>query len=220
MSVAMRTTIRKLIERLVTSVEFREPIYEFGSFQVRGQERQAIRPLFRDRNYVGCDMREGPGVDRVLDLEKLDLPDGSVGTAIVLETVEHVRHVWKAADELHRVLEPGGLLVMTSQMYFPIHAYPSDYWRFTPEAFATLCERFDAVVVEYAGLTDFPHTVVACAVKAPCSEATKEQLRQALADWKRNDATSWKEIAAVIAPPFVLAPLYKLFTRLASLSAR
>ena len=215
----MRTTIRKLIERIVQGVELREPIYEFGSYQVPGQEKQQIRPLFRDRNYVGCDMREGPGVDRILDLEKLDLPDGSVGTAIVLETVEHVRHVWKAADELYRVVAPGGLLIMTSQMYFPIHAYPSDYWRFTPEAFATLCERFEAVAVESAGLTDFPHTVVACAVKAPCPPATAEQLKQVLAQWKRNDSTSWKEIAAVVAPPFVLAPLYKLFTRLSSLRA-
>src|SRR5438034_829214 len=108
--------------------------------------------------------RDGERADRVLDLESLDLPDGSIGTAIVLDTVEHVRHVWKAADELHRVLAPGGILIMTSVMYFPIHAYPSDYWRFTPEAFVTLAERFEAVVVESAGLTDFPHTVVACAV--------------------------------------------------------
>jgi SAM-dependent methyltransferase len=216
----MRTTIRKLVGRLDQSVALREPIFEFGAFQVPGQEQHSIRYLFRGRNYVGCDMRQGRGVDRVLDLESLDLPDGSVGTAIVLDTVEHVRHVWKAADELHRVLAPGGILIMTSVMYFPIHAYPSDYWRFTPEGFVTLSERFETVVVESAGLTDFPHTVVACAVKAPCPPETKERLQRALAEWKRNDSSSWKELASLVAPPILLAPLYRLYTQLTRRVAR
>jgi len=210
----MRTTIRRLVERLDQSVAFREPIFEFGAFQVPGQEQDSVRDLFQGRNYVGCDMRQGRGVDRVLDLEALDLPDGSVGTAIVLDTVEHVRHVWRAADELHRVLAPGGILIMTSVMNFPIHAYPSDYWRFTPEGFVTLGERFEAVVVESAGLPDFPHTVVACAVKAPCPPETTERLQRALAEWKRSDSSSWKEVVALVAPPILLGPLHRLYTRL------
>ncbi len=211
----MRTTIRKLVERLDRNVELRGPIFEFGAFQVPGHEQQSIRSLFAGRPYVGCDMREGPGVDRVLDLESLDLEDDSVGTAIALDTVEHVQHVWKAADELHRVLVPGGILLITSVMYFPIHGYPSDYWRFTPAGFETLSERFDKVVVESAGLADFPHTVVACAVKAPCPEGVEQRIRTVLSEWKRRDSQSWKEVASLLAPPIVLGPLYRLYNKLA-----
>jgi SAM-dependent methyltransferase len=210
----MRGTIRKLVERLDREMELAEPIYEFGAYQVEGHADRTVRALFADREYVGCDFRDGPGVDRVLDLERIDLPDGSVGTAIALDTVEHVRHVWRAADEIHRVLRPGGMLVMTSVMYFPIHAYPSDYWRFTPEGFVTLGERFDRVVVESAGLSDFPHTVVACAVKAPCTDETEARLRRVLAAWKKKDAQSWKEVATLLTPPILLGPLYRLYAQL------
>ena len=38
------------------------PVFEFGSYQVEGQEGYAnLRALFPGREYVGCDMRPGPG---------------------------------------------------------------------------------------------------------------------------------------------------------------
>ena len=120
----MRTTIRRLVERLDEAHAFPEPIYEFGSYMVAGQANRSIRSLFSDRDYVGCDLRPGPGVDRVLDLEKLALPDESVGSAIALDTFEHVERFWIAASELHRVLKPGGVALLTSVMYFPIHKFP------------------------------------------------------------------------------------------------
>ena len=45
------------------------PVFEFGSYQVEGQEGYAnLRGLFPGKEYVGCDMRPGPGVDRVEDV--------------------------------------------------------------------------------------------------------------------------------------------------------
>ena len=45
------------------------PVFEFGSYQVDGQEGYAnLRELFPSKSYVGCDMRPGPGVDRVEDV--------------------------------------------------------------------------------------------------------------------------------------------------------
>ena len=50
------------------------PVYEFGSYQVEGQVEYAdLRGLFPGRRYVGCDMRPGPGVDRVEDVSDLSL---------------------------------------------------------------------------------------------------------------------------------------------------
>ena len=80
-------------------------------------------------------------------------------------TIEHVRNPWRAMSELHRVLKPGGLLVMTSVWYFPIHAYPDDYWRFTSSAFRSLFERLETVSVAMCGIPRLPHTVVGVASK-------------------------------------------------------
>ena len=53
-------------------------MYEFGSFQVEGQEGYAnLRGMFPGKVYVGCDMRPGPGVDRVEDVSAINEPDGS-----------------------------------------------------------------------------------------------------------------------------------------------
>ena len=86
-----------------------EPIFEFGSLQVPNQIGFAdLRPLFPGRIYVGTDMRPGPGVDKVLNLHHLDLPDESIGTGLLIATIEHVEFPREAIHEIFRVLKPGG----------------------------------------------------------------------------------------------------------------
>ncbi len=212
----MRSTIQKLVQRLDSVRRFPEPICEFGAFQVPGHERRAGRPLFSGRRYIGSDLQRGPGVDCVLDLERLGLRTEAVGTAIALDTLEHVEQVWIALEELHRVLKPGGLLLLTSVMYFPTHAWPDDYWRFTASGFRALARKFDLTIIETAGLSDLPHTVVALAVKGRIDPSVEEALRAALADWKRNDAQGWRELFSLVLPPIVLAPAYRWYARVVS----
>ncbi len=207
----MRTTIFQLIKLLDRAALLKAPIYEFGSYQVPGQESRSIRPLFSSREYVGCDMRPGPGVDRVLDLHNIDLPDETAQTVIVLDTLEHVRYLWTAMEEIHRILKPDGMVIYASVMYFPIHSYPSDYWRFTPEGFALLAEKFDYVFVQSAGLVDFPHTVVGVAVKGHLGEETQRGLKNVLEEWRRKHSQGWREILSLLLPPVLLVHLYKLY---------
>jgi hypothetical protein len=51
-----------------------------------------------------------------------------------------------ALDELYRVLKPGGLLFCTTVLVYPIHGYPSDFWRFTPDGLKLLCDRFSEII--------------------------------------------------------------------------
>ena len=54
------------------------PVLEVGSYKVKGQEEIGdLRPLFKGKNYLGIDMRPGPGVDQVADVEALPFRDGS-----------------------------------------------------------------------------------------------------------------------------------------------
>ncbi len=212
----MRGTIRKLVARLDRAFPLPEPIFEFGARSVPGQEQRAIRPLFVGRDYVGCDLQPGPGVDRLLNLEQIELPDASVGTAIALDTLEHVERFWDVTPELQRVLRPGGIAILTSVMYFPIHEHPADYWRFTPDGFRTLARAFDAAVIGSAGLTDFPHTVVAIGIKAGGDPTAAPTLERALHQWSRRDGQGLKEWLTLLLPPALLAPAYRHFTRLAA----
>jgi len=88
---------------------------------------------------VGVDMLEGPGVDWVLDLEE-DLPDG-IGTFSHVEcmsVLEHSRRPWLLAANLERLMEPGATVFVSVPFIWRIHAYPSDYWRLTPEALKSI----------------------------------------------------------------------------------
>lgn len=212
--------MRKLIQRLDEAVPFPEPVYEFGARRADGQGDRDIRSIFAGRNYVGCDYRDGPGVDRVLDLHALDLPDASVGTAISLDTFEHVEDVWTAASEIRRTLKPGGFAVLSSVMYFPIHAHPADYWRFTPEGFRSLGRPFGRVLVEWAGLRDFPHSVVLVGAREAFPDQSEERLRAALSEWRRLDAQSWKERLSLVMPPILFTPLYRWYSERAARKER
>lgn len=52
-----------------------------------------------------------------------------------------------------------------SVMDFPIHDYPHDYWRFTPEAFRVLLKKFPANIIGYSGNPKKPHTVIGIGFK-------------------------------------------------------
>lgn len=144
------------------------PVYEFGSYQVEGQVEYAdLRSLFPGKEYVGCDMRPGPGVDRVEDVSAISLSDRSAGTVLCIETFEHVFEVRRAFDEVYRILKPGGLFVITSPLNFRIHGYPDDYWRMTPNCLRRMLSPYAARISGYQGYHKFPHSVMGLGFKAP-----------------------------------------------------
>jgi SAM-dependent methyltransferase len=163
------------------------PVFEFGSYQVDGQEGYAnLRGLFASQSYVGCDMRPGPGVDRVEDVTAISLPDGSAGTVLCIETFEHVFAVSKAFDEVYRLLKPGGVFVITSPLNFRIHGYPDDYWRMTPNCLRRHLAPYAARVSGYQGYHAFPHTVMGVGLKGPVAAdgaARLESLVKAYQTW-------------------------------------
>ena len=69
-------------------------------------------------------------------------------------------------DEMWRVLGPNGVAIISSVFDFPIHDYPNDYWRFTPEGFKSLLKRFNHSFVGSYGLTvESPQTIVGIGFK-------------------------------------------------------
>lgn len=201
----MRQSIKDFVSIAATTLPIKESIYEFGSLQVPGQEGFAdLRPLFPGREYVGADMREGTGVDKVLDLHDIDVPSESVGTVLCLDTLEHVEYPRKALEEIHRILKPDGIAVISSVMCFPIHDYPYDYWRFTPEAFKSILKPFPHSFVGFAGSKDFPHTVVGIGIKGNCPPLF--ELGESYKQWQESQSiraslSTFTWIRRLLTPP-------------------
>jgi SAM-dependent methyltransferase len=148
----MRDNVRAFLEVAAETFAPRGPVYEFGSYQVEGQSgRSDLRPLFPGLTYVGCDMRPGPGVDRLEDLSGVNLPDAAAGTIVCVDTLEHVFEVGSAAAEMIRLLQPGGMLLVAVPLDFHIHAHPDDYWRLTPSCLARLLSPLAATLIGSQG---------------------------------------------------------------------
>ncbi len=162
----MRQSVKDYLAKIINRYPVMEPICEIGSYRVEGQEEFAdLRPFFPGKVYVGCDMRLGLGVDRMEDVHCLKIRSNRIGTVLIFDTLEHVENVHRAMGEIHRVLKPGGMVIMSSVMNFPIHDYPSDYWRFTPKAFELLLRRFVTYEVEFDGTPTFPEGIYGFGIK-------------------------------------------------------
>ncbi len=166
--------VRQFVEYIVKLFPIASPVVEIGSFLVEGQRELAdMRPFFRGKEYIGCDLRSGPGVDRIEDIQNLSFASESIGTLLVLETLEHVQNPFKAIAEMYRVLSPNGLLVISVPFHIPVHEFPNDYWRFTPACLEMLLAPFYYIISWENALVDYdlakilPRSVFALATKQP-----------------------------------------------------
>lgn len=212
----MRKPIKEFVQACSETLSFKEPIYEFGALQVPGQEEFAdLRRFFSGKKYIGSDIRSGPGVDITLNLHKLILDSNSIGSILCLETLEHVEKPWLAMKEMYRVLKQDGILVISSQMNFPIHDFPGDYWRYTPEAFKSLLSQFTNSWVSYAGEDNFPHAVVGIGFKGktPPLRTFKRQMNLWQKKWYKPVKSS--QLAEAIQPfvPPITFDFYRLILR-------
>lgn len=91
------------------------------------------------KKYVMTDMAEGLDVDVVADAHTLKpFTTSSFDAYIAVSVYEHLRQPWVAAKQAHRVLRNEGILLVVTHQTFPIHGYPSDFYRFTDVALASL----------------------------------------------------------------------------------
>jgi SAM-dependent methyltransferase len=189
----MTPFIRGMVEATVATFELPGPIVEIGAYQVDGQaDLIDLRRLFPGQPYVGVDMRPGPGVDRVENVERMSLESRSVGTVLALSTFEHVRRFWLGVEEVKRIVRPDGVLIISTPFYFHIHNHPSDYWRFTPEALDALLEdQFPQRMLGQHGPAKRPANTWVIAFGQDYPRVDKEQVeryRQAIQRLARSPA--------------------------------
>jgi hypothetical protein len=170
-----------------------EAIVEVGSKQYpESSGSYDLRTHFPGKKYIGCDITEGPGVDRIENLVQMSFRDGEVGTLLCLHILEHVFDVFGAVREIHRVVSERGAAVIVCPFYLHLHRFPKDYWRFTDDTMKALFEKFPYVVVGRHGYESLPRDVFAIGFKTrdfPDFEKRCREFKSSLLELAREEAS-------------------------------
>jgi len=107
-------------------------IGDIGAQDVNGSLKSVIPPAAK---YIGIDFVEAPGVDVVLeDPYTLPFEDGLFDALVCSSCFEHSEFFWLLFLEMMRVVKPGGLIYVNAPSNGYVHRYPTDSWRFYPDA--------------------------------------------------------------------------------------
>jgi SAM-dependent methyltransferase len=120
---------RKLVH-IVEDLPASNRIVDFGCGSM------PYRELFSQkyREYVGADLEGNALADCTIAADgKLPMADGSVDAVLSTQVLEHVLDPAAYLAEAHRVLRPGGFLILSTHGLWVYHPDPTDFWRWTPD---------------------------------------------------------------------------------------
>lgn len=99
------------------------------------REEQIFRQEILDlgAELTTCDAKANEGVDVEADLHALPFPDGSFDVLLCIQVLEHVRYPDVSCSEFHRVLKPGGRVIVTVPQitHTLTDGQPPHYFNFT-----------------------------------------------------------------------------------------
>ena len=117
---------------------------------LRAQDTEGLRVLdvgCGDRPYAelfpgatGFDVPGNPHADLHGSLEAIPVDDASFDVVLCLQVLEHVPDPGAAIRELHRVVRPGGRVLLSTHGVYPFHPNPDDLWRWTHTGLERLFE--------------------------------------------------------------------------------
>lgn len=125
-----------------------EPSAQVLNVGAGGRTARVIAEVQARRSFavtsVDIDARRGPDV--VADIITY-APGIAYDTVVMIEVLEHVLEPRLALDNVHRLLKPGGRLVLSTPFLFPMHDRPMDFFRFTRYGLECLLSQFGTIEI-------------------------------------------------------------------------
>lgn len=130
-----------------------------------GGRIQPYRPLLegRIRHYVAVDLLQTPLVNIVARGEQIPVTSEHFDLVICTQMLEYIPDPRLVIDEIHRVLKPGGCLLLSVPSVFPRDS-DHECWRFLPAGLRVLTAGFteSEIVPEGGTVVGFFRTMNAC----------------------------------------------------------
>lgn len=131
-----------------------------------GCGNKPYRELLKVDDYVGLDIEtsghshEGEDIDVFYDGRTIPFDNDSFDSVFTSEVFEHVFNLPEVLKELHRVLRPGGHMLMTLPFVWEEHEVPYDFARYTSFAIEHLMKEAGFEIVDSRRTTPFVATVL------------------------------------------------------------
>ena len=103
--------------------------------------RKDSKRYFSLSNVINTEVFNYPTTDIVCDGDSLPFKDNSFDVVLSLAVLEHVKNPWVHADEMLRVLKPGGIVYADVPFLQPYHGYPHHYYNMTSSGLKNLFEK-------------------------------------------------------------------------------
>jgi SAM-dependent methyltransferase len=111
-----------------------------------GGRIQPYRVLLLGIRYLAIDLHVTPLVDVVANAERIPFRSQEFYLVLCTQVLEYVPEPGLVLSEIHRVLKPGGRLLLSVPTVFPRDA-DEDRWRFLPAAIRQLLSAFSEVEI-------------------------------------------------------------------------
>jgi len=85
--------------------------------------------------------------DVFADCQQLPFRDSVFDTVVCTQVLEHVAEPQRLMREIARVMRPGGILLLTAPMLWPLHEEPYDFYRYTRHGLRMLVNAAGLTVV-------------------------------------------------------------------------
>ena len=112
-----------------------------------GSIGQNMEPLYEDPRIqiISFDVYASPHAQFVADAHHIPLPDNTFDAVVVQAVLEHVLQPAQVADEIWRVLRPGGFVYAETPFMQQVHEGPFDFTRFTESGHRYLFRKFELI---------------------------------------------------------------------------
>ena len=131
-----------------------------------GRQRAWLDPLLGDEDVhhrvIYSDIDSGADVDLFCDGHDLPFHDGVVDAVVTTAVLEHVLYPERVANEITRVLRPGGLLYSELPFMQQVHEGAYDFTRYTLSGHRRLFNSFEEID---SGMVAGPATALVWAIE-------------------------------------------------------
>lgn len=150
----MRYDYEKFFEEKLGELAREPRVIDIGGGEPFQKGMRRFKDLFSGTVYQTVDSSPLYHPTFTGDAHNLPFADGEIPAIVCNSVLEHLTDPQRAADEMYRVLKPGGKALIYTHFIYPYHARPGvygDYFRYTEDGLRHLFRRFSSLEIKKQG---------------------------------------------------------------------